>query len=86
MAYHTVTISNVNLTDDEFAIVKNRLSEFDLFLENSDRKSISSYGISDIKTVYSIDCGAMINELKAYVYAINYYLSEYQKSVKIIVH
>ena len=86
MAYYAVTISNINLTDDEFKEVKNHISAIDVFLENADRKSITSYGISDNKTVYSIDCGAMVNELKAYLLAINHYLGDYQKSVKITVH
>ena len=86
MAYHTIIISNVNLTEKEFAEVKNRLSAFDMFLESSDDKSISSYGISDTKTVYSIDCGAIVNELRAYLMAINHYLGDYQKDVKITVY
>ena len=86
MAYYTITISNTNLKDDEFAAVRKQLSKFDVFLESSDGKSISSYGISDIKTVYSIDCGAMVNELKAYLLAINHYLGDYQKSVKVTVN
>ena len=83
MAYHTIKISNVNLTEKEFAEVRNRLSAYDVFLERSDGKSISSYGISDAKTVYSIDCGAMVNELKAYLLAVNHYLGDYCKLVQI---
>jgi len=83
MAYHTITISNVNLTEKEFAEVRNRLSAYDVFLESSDGKSISSYGISDTKIVYSIDCGAMVNELKAYLLAVNHYLGDYCKLVQI---
>ena len=83
MAYHTIKISNVNLTEKEFVEVRNRLSAFDVFLESSDGKSISSYGISDTKTVYSIDCGAMVNELRAYLMAVNRYLGNYCKFVEI---
>ena len=83
MAYHTIKISNVNLTEKEFEEVKNRLSTFDVFLESSDVKSISSYGISDTKTVYSIDCGAIVNEFRAYLMAVNRYLGNYCKSVEI---
>ena len=83
MAYHTIKISNVNLTEEEFEEVKNRLSTFDVFLESSDGKSISSYGISDTKTVYSIDCGAIVNEFRAYLMAVNRYLGNYCKFVKI---
>lgn len=83
MAYHTIKISNVNLTEKEFKEVKNRLSVFDVFLESTDGKSISSYGISDTKTVYSIDYGAMVNELRAYLMAVNRYLGNYCKFVEI---
>ena len=86
MACHTIEISNVNLTEKEFAELRNRLSAFDVFLESSDGKSILSYGISDTKTVYSIDCGAMVNELRAYLMAVNHYLDDYQKGVKIAVY
>ena len=86
MAYHTIKISNVNLTEKEFAEFRNQLSKFDVFLESTDGKSISSYGISDTKTTYSIDCGAIVNELRAYLLAINHFLGDYQKYVKITVH
>lgn len=86
MAYHTITISNVNLTEKEFAEVRNRLSSFDVFLESFDGKSISSYGISDTKMVYSVDSGAVVNELKAYLLSVNHYIMDYRKSVEITVH
>ena len=86
MAYHAIEISNANLSDDEFSEVKKQLSLFDVFLESADGKSILSYGIGDTKTVYSIDCGALVNELRAYLLAVNHYLGDYRKSVEITIH
>lgn len=83
MAKHTITITNLKLTDKEFQRAKKQLANYTHFTESKNGKSISRSGISDAKTVYSVDCGAIVSELSAFLLAVDFYLGEYRKSVEI---
>ena len=83
MALHRVMVKNQKLTDDQLTQMKTRLRDLCRFLESKDGQTLHFPPQSDTKTVYSVDCGAMVNEFSAFLLALSFYLGDYRRSVEI---
>lgn len=84
MAYHRVMVRNRKLTGEQLCQMKKRAGNLCGFLESRDGQTLHFPPQNDAKTVYSVDCGANVSELSAFLLALDFYLGEYRKSVEII--
>ncbi len=83
MALHRVMVKNQNLNDEQLSQMKARMRNLCGFLESADGQTLHFPPQSDTKTVYSVDCGATVNEFSAFLLALSFYLGDYRRSVEI---
>ena len=83
MAYHNVRVKNLSLTNEQLSQMKTRMRNLCGFLESKDGQSLNFPPQSDTKTVYSVDCGAVVTEFSAFLLALSFYLGDYRKAVEI---
>jgi len=83
MANFSIRISNRRLTHQQFAGTKKRLQNLCRFGESSNGQILYLPCKSDTRSVYSVDCGAQVSELHAFLLALDFYLGTDRSGVAI---
>lgn len=72
--YKCVRVVNKELTKDDFHKVYDTLCNLEVGIMTEDHNAIVFSGKSEIKQRFSVDCGSITTELRAFLLAVRWYL------------